>query len=121
MVGIKDDISGNKAQYEQLQATIQEVKAQIKEFENKLRYGNDVITDMEGEQQQLSIEISSAKATIENQNQAYNEMKHALYAAQSTNSDGVSGFPTSSASTLISIPKLHIPQTYQKPLTAARS
>lgn len=42
------------------------MKGRVSEYDNKLRYANEVITNLENENQQIELEIASSKATIEN-------------------------------------------------------
>jgi len=44
--------------YQQFSSKIQDVKAQISDFENRLRYANDVIINLEGENQQVELDVA---------------------------------------------------------------
>jgi hypothetical protein len=89
------------------------VKQRVMEYENRLRYANDVIQNLESENQQVEIDVAQARGAIESQNRAYNELKNNFYLMNS-NSDS-NGLGGSMSSPMISIPKVVIPAAYYKP------
>lgn len=54
-------------------------KQLVIEYENRLRYANEVIMGLETENQQINLDIAQAKATVEGQNRAYNELRTNFY------------------------------------------
>jgi chromosome segregation ATPase len=71
---------------------VAEVKQRVMEYENRLRYANDVIQNLESENQQVEIDVAQARGAIESQNRAYNELKNNFYLMNSnSDSNGLGG------------------------------
>ena len=78
---LREELGVNRSLYEEHQSKIQESKSVVSEFENRLRYANDIIMQLETENQQVLIDLSQAKAAVEGQNRAYQELKGSYYLA----------------------------------------
>jgi predicted nuclease with TOPRIM domain len=98
--------------YERFQDQVADVKQRVMEYENRLRYANDIIQNLESENQQIELDVAQARGAIESQNRAYNELKNNYYLLSS---DGGSGLTGSMSSPLITIPKVVMPTAYYKP------
>mmetsp|Transcript_34104 Transcript_34104/g.25172 ORF Transcript_34104/g.25172 Transcript_34104/m.25172 type:complete len:131 (+) Transcript_34104:1040-1432(+) len=110
------------SRYDTLAGQTVDVRERIRDYEEKLRYANDVIANLEAENQAVNMDIAAAKATIQSQHQAQLELKYNFQMlSSSSDSKGIAGLSSSTASPIVNIPKIVMPSQFYKPSIPTRS
>lgn len=79
IAGLRDEVGQIQGIYEENQNRCMDAKSRIREYEDRLRYANDMIMQLEQESQAVQMDMAQSRAHIEAQNRAYNELKANFY------------------------------------------
>ncbi len=54
----REEVTTNSVRYEKMSHNVSEIKSLVGDYENRLRYANEVISGLETENQQLELDIA---------------------------------------------------------------